>query len=397
MGVIRRIIVVVSMLAMVLGVVLPNTPTTSAMSTPIANGNYWEYAFDDTESDLRVNGSIKMQVEKTEQRMVSGIYTSVQVLSVVGTGTISGSVLSSDVTGKITIAGQEVRRTSNFSLISDSFVTIMNETVSLPPDVTVVNEMGYKVSYNPSQDDYIGDDDHVVGSTVRSKSHISGTMWHNDGTSNDTAIADDNTTLVLRVLEKGVSVTTVAGTFSCTKVNATMSNPEGNESEILYYSDVVGNYVKIEGGDFFFGGVFKGLTLKAYSYTKDSTPPLADAGEDQNVKPGDIANFDASGSTDNIGIVNYTWKFITGTSTGVQHTLYGAAANFTFEDERQYKVNLSVRDASGNADTDELIVTVERTGGISTLFKGTNLIIIVGAIAAAAVVLVALAVLRRRG
>ncbi len=397
MALVGRIIVIVSMLVMILAVVSPNVPSASAMNTPVVVGNYWEYTFDDTDSGLRVNGSIKMRVEKIEQRTVSAISTSVQVLSVVGNGMVSGSMEGYDVTGNVTIAGQEVRRTSNFSLISDSVVSVINETVSGPPDVTVVNEIGYTASYSPSQNDYIGDDDHGIGNAVRSKSHISGTMWYNDGTTNDTSTADDDTTIVLRVIDDDVSVTTSAGTFPCVKINATMTDPEGSESHTLYYSDVVGNYVKIEGGDFFFGGMLGGLTLKAYSYTRDPTPPVADAGKDQSIKPGEIAYLDATGSTDNIGIVNYTWKFTTGTSTVVQHTLYGPVANFTFEDEKRYNISLTVRDSSGNVDNDELEVTVEKTGGISSLFKGTNLIMVIAAIAAVIVALVALTILRRKG
>ncbi len=43
--------------------------------------------------------------------------------------------------------------------------------------------------------------------------------------------------------------------------------------------------------------------------------PTANAGPDQRVDEGTIVTFDGSGSTDNVGIVNYTWTFNDGTRT----------------------------------------------------------------------------------
>ena len=41
----------------------------------------------------------------------------------------------------------------------------------------------------------------------------------------------------------------------------------------------------------------------------DITNPVAYAGTDQNVNEDTIVSFDGSGSIDNVGITNYTWKF----------------------------------------------------------------------------------------
>ena len=43
---------------------------------------------------------------------------------------------------------------------------------------------------------------------------------------------------------------------------------------------------------------------------EDNDPPIAIAGEDMVVKPSDTLRLDASGSSDNVGILNYTWKWI---------------------------------------------------------------------------------------
>lgn len=85
----------------------------------------------------------------------------------------------------------------------------------------------------------------------------------------------------------------------------------------------------------------------------DDTPPTANAGADQNVDEDTIVTFDGSGSSDNVGIVNYTW---TNVDTGF--TLYGVSPSYTFEDPGTYVVVLEVRDAAGHTDTDQMTVTV---------------------------------------
>ncbi len=88
----------------------------------------------------------------------------------------------------------------------------------------------------------------------------------------------------------------------------------------------------------------------------DTVPPVADAGSDKSVVEGATINFDGSASTDNVGIVNYTWTF---TYDDQSITLYGVSPSFKFEIPGAYEVTLTVKDAAGNSDTDTLIITVE--------------------------------------
>ncbi|MEW5936414.1 MAG: NosD domain-containing protein [Candidatus Thermoplasmatota archaeon] len=87
----------------------------------------------------------------------------------------------------------------------------------------------------------------------------------------------------------------------------------------------------------------------------DNDNPVADAGHDQTVNEDTLVTFDGSGSTDNIGIVNYTWNF---TFNGSEILLYGAAPEFNFTIPGNYTVTLTVRDDAGNSDADALIVHV---------------------------------------
>ncbi|OPY25105.1 MAG: Disaggregatase related repeat protein [Methanomethylovorans sp. PtaU1.Bin073] len=80
--------------------------------------------------------------------------------------------------------------------------------------------------------------------------------------------------------------------------------------------------------------------------------PVADAGEDQATTTGSSISFDGSGSTDDKGIVLYSWDFDDGTtSTGVSVThAYTTAGTYT--------VTLNVTDESSQSDSDTLKVVV---------------------------------------
>ncbi len=89
----------------------------------------------------------------------------------------------------------------------------------------------------------------------------------------------------------------------------------------------------------------------------DTTAPIADAGPDQVVDEGTPVTFEASGSSDNVGVVNYTWTF----TDGVPMTLYGIGPTYRFETPGTFLVTLNVTDAAGNWNTDEMTVTVNDT------------------------------------
>ncbi len=87
----------------------------------------------------------------------------------------------------------------------------------------------------------------------------------------------------------------------------------------------------------------------------DVTGPTANAGPDQNVPSGTLVQFDGSGSTDNVGVVNYTWTFM---YNATLITLYGVNPTFTFVTPGDYTAILNVRDNASNGGADNMVVTV---------------------------------------
>jgi hypothetical protein len=88
----------------------------------------------------------------------------------------------------------------------------------------------------------------------------------------------------------------------------------------------------------------------------DVTPPIAKAGQDITVRQGESVTLDASGSTDNIGIVSYEWDFGDGTTGS------GKTVSHIYEKPGTYRVTLTVKDAAGNYATDSITITVQSTG-----------------------------------
>ena len=89
---------------------------------------------------------------------------------------------------------------------------------------------------------------------------------------------------------------------------------------------------------------------------RDITPPVANAGPDQNVNEGTVVVFDGSGSSDSGDIVNYTWAFDYGNSSIM---VYGISPTFKFDVPGVYFVTLNVSDAAGHRHDDVMTLIVK--------------------------------------
>jgi hypothetical protein len=86
----------------------------------------------------------------------------------------------------------------------------------------------------------------------------------------------------------------------------------------------------------------------------DITPPSADAGPDRIIDEGTLLIFNGNGSSDNVGIVNYTWTF----TDRAPVTLYGCQPTYQFNHPGIFVVELNITDVAGNRRTDTMKVTV---------------------------------------
>ena len=116
----------------------------------------------------------------------------------------------------------------------------------------------------------------------------------------------------------------------------------------------------------------------------ETTPPVAVAGENQTVDAGTTVSFNATLSTDNVGIVTYAWTF---TYDGGTVALNGPLPTFAFLKPGEYVVTLTVSDLAGNQDTDDMTVTVLGQENSDTLLVIVAIVAVIGLFIAAYLIL----------
>ncbi len=87
----------------------------------------------------------------------------------------------------------------------------------------------------------------------------------------------------------------------------------------------------------------------------DNDAPISEAGEDKSIRLGDEVVLNGSESSDNIGVINYTWSFM---FKGTDISLYGPIQYLTFDMPGNYTIALDVFDEYGNKATDKLNIIV---------------------------------------
>ncbi len=108
-------------------------------------------------------------------------------------------------------------------------------------------------------------------------------------------------------------------------------------------------------------GNFNSTSFKITSM--DATPPSALIICPSNVTEGDLVELDGSGSTDNVGITNWTWWV---DFQGVTEYHYGAVVRFSPDEKGLYYITLQVRDDRGLTSIDSKVMEVReaKKGGI---------------------------------
>ena len=133
--------------------------------------------------------------------------------------------------------------------------------------------------------------------------------------------------------------------------------PGGTYAALLETYDSAGNYA---------------AAAALMTVVADTTPPTANAGHDQTVDQGTVVSFDGTASSDNVGVVNYTWSFYDGS----WRALYGPTPTYRFLRAGAFTVTLTVQDAAGNSATATVRITVldvtPPTVAITTPTQGAN-------------------------
>jgi hypothetical protein len=91
-------------------------------------------------------------------------------------------------------------------------------------------------------------------------------------------------------------------------------------------------------------------------------PPIANAGSDKTGTTGSVITFDASASTDDKGIISYSWDFYA--SNGITADATGKTVTKIYDTPGTYNVTLIVTDTSGqrSLDTLQVIITSPASG-----------------------------------
>jgi len=110
------------------------------------------------------------------------------------------------------------------------------------------------------------------------------------------------------------------------------------------------------------------------SVAQDTENPVADAGENLTAFAGGPAVFNGTASSDNVGVIQYTWTF----DDRGPRSLIGALATYVFALPGNYSVTLNVTDPHGNWDTDQVTVTVELDATPPSVNGGYNTTLYVG-------------------
>jgi len=235
----------------------------AAAAVDVEVGDYWKYEAGADVTGMSVDVTMKMKVTGTEGSGASEVY----VISMTGSGDVSGSYSGFTVSGSVDYSGEMKRLKSNFSLVSSDLEMVISMKAS---GQSMKMTMGILQEYSPALDDYIGDNNPGHGGTIVSRSTVTSTTTMKIEISGFPAdVSEVNSTdlavQTIQVAASNESVTVPAGTFDCYKYTCDFDLGGMSETLTYYYSDDVGNYVKQVGTSEMIGDFGNG-ELKSYSY-----------------------------------------------------------------------------------------------------------------------------------
>ena len=240
----------------------------AAAATDVEEGDFWTYEAGGELQGMTASVKMKMKVTGTEGSGADEVF----VISLSGSGSVSGESAGITVSGDVDYSGEMKRLTSNLSLVySNIEMVISMEAMGQKLKMT----MGIEQTYSPALDDYIGDDPPDYGESVESASEVTTTTTLKmemagqvieDVESTETDMVEQ--TIVMASANSSVDVP--AGTFDCLKYTCTVEMSDiPPQTMTYYYSDKVGNFVKSEGTMSMTGGLGDS-ELKAYSHAGNS-------------------------------------------------------------------------------------------------------------------------------
>jgi len=227
-----------------------------------------------------------------------------------------------EVTGTVTQYNDDVE-------ITEPTITLLGTGSDLPQAHTVTGSEGLTMN----------------GTWANATGTLSDYWYYQSGSSEFTAL----------------TITTSEGT----EIQTMFWNSAVPSSELTEYEDMVGEELSILGAITFYDGAVQltcgyGIDIQS---NLDPTLPVADAGSDQSVSPGDIATLDGSASSDSNGsIIAYEWVQIDGTAVVLDNE-EDAITFFTAPNDIDIiRFRLTVWDDEINESTDEVSITVTTSG-----------------------------------
>ena len=258
------------------------------------------------------------------------------------------------VSGKINILGTLYDMTNNKSYY--------NYTINIPS--YSVNSISYNCTYKDEADNQIITPNKII-TVVDNDPPIAEIGedilidQHQEATFNGTNSSDN---IGIEEFRWSFNYNGIEKTLKGEDVNFTFDIP-GIYPITLNISDEEGNWAT----DFF------NVTVR------DITPPSADAAHDIIVDQHQTVTFNGNKSSDNVGIINFTWKFLYDDELII---LEGINTDYLFNIAGTYLVTLNVSDVAGNWDNDTLFVTVNditkpvaNAGSEQTVEKGSIVIL----------------------